>query len=152
MISKLQKRLLLIPILFLVNQTAQANLLSVTCDILNQGRFPQSSFMSGDTAIFRVHISLPNNYQSFNPKTEYRADLNVKAKATIKGFKIPFNLNESFNIPFKNTEGSLSEIKEVEVVLPDIRGKLTLSVDANISNSKDTKSSMVSCDKTLTIK
>ena len=126
--------------------------MTLSCDILNKNRNPQLTFQPDDTAILRVNVSLPNDGEPFDPEKEYRVDLKVTAKAKVKGFKIPFQLNESLSIPVKNMDDSLYATEETEVKIPSIHGTLTLNVNANIANVLDNKSKFVTCEKTLTIK
>jgi hypothetical protein len=135
-----------------ITQNVHANFMTLSCDILNENRNPQSTFQSDDTAILRVNVSLPNDGQPFDPEKEYRVDLKVTAKAKIKGFKIPFQLNESLSVPVKKVDDSLYATEETEVKIPSIHGTLTLNVSANIANVLDNKSKFVTCEKTLTIK
>lgn len=132
-------------------QNTYANMLALSCDILNEGGFAQTSFFPNDIALFRVHAIAPKNGKLFNPNAEYRIDFNVKAVAIVKGFSIPYNLNESFSIPVRKVDDSFSATKEKSVKLPEIHGKLKLIVNANIAYSKDTTSTAVTCEKILTI-
>lgn len=145
------RSLLLLSILGLT-QNVHANFMTLSCEILNEYRKPQLTFQPDDTAILRVNVSLPNDGQPFDSEKEYRVDLKVTAKAKIKGFKIPFQLNESLSVPVKKVDDSLYATEETEVKMPSIHGTLTLNVSANIANVLDNKSKFVTCEKTLTIK
>lgn len=133
-------------------QNAHANLLTLNCNILNEGGFPQAEFLTGDTAIFKIRAISPQNGMTFDPTKEYRIDFKITAKATIGGFKVPFKFNESFSAPIRNKDGSFSIIEEKKVKLPSIRGKLALQVNANIADRLDSPTTMVSCEKTLTVR
>lgn len=133
-------------------QNAHANLLTLSCNILNEGRFPQTEFLTGDIAIFKVKAISPQNGMTFDPTKDYRIDFKITAQATIGGLKVPFKFNESFSAPLRKEEGSFSITEEKKVKLPSIRGKLALQVSANIVDHLDSSAATVNCKKTLTIR
>ena len=144
--------LLLLSALAFNTQSAHANLLTLSCSILNEGHFPQTDFLAGDTAIFDIRAVSLQNGTTFDVTKEYRIDFKVTAKATIRGFKVPFKLNESFGVPIHKTDGTFLAIEERKIKLPSIHGKVALQVSANIADSLGSSTTKVSCEKTLTIK
>lgn len=131
-------------------QKAPVNLLTLNCNILNEGRFSQAEFLPGDTAIFHLEVNAPNNDFYFDPSKQYRVDFNVSASATIKGFKIPYKFNEAFSAPLKNLD--VAFIKDQIVKLPSVPGKLALVISANMTDNLNMPIKMGKCQKTLTIR
>ena len=141
--------MLLLSALAFNTQNAHANLLTLSCSILNDGHFPQTEFLTGDTAIFKIRAISPQSGTTFDPTKDYRVDFKITAKATIGGFKVPFKLNESLSAPIRKEEGTFSVTEEKKIKLPSIRGKVTLQVSANIADGPDSSTTRVSCEKTL---
>ncbi len=159
MIKKISKTILSSLFLLLPIQNASAqfeaqktpvNLLTLNCNILNEGGFSQAEFLPGDTAIFHLEVNAPNNDFYFDSSKQYRVDFNVSASATVKGFKIPYKFNEAFSAPLKNLDVAL--IKDQTVKLPSIPGKLILISNAHMTDNLKTPIKMGKCQKTLTIR
>ena len=158
MIKKQPKQRNLLNILLLLSalafntQSAHANLLTLSCNILNDGHFPQTDFLAGDTAIFDIRVISLQNGTTLDLTKDYQIDFKITAKATIRGFKVPFKLNESFSVPIHKADGTFLAVEERKIKLPSIHGKLALQVNANIADSLGSPTTKVSCEKTLTIK
>ena len=73
-------------------QKAPVNLLTLNCNILNEGRFSQAEFLPGDTAIFHLEVNAPNNDFYFDPSNNIVSILMCLQALRLKGLKSHINL------------------------------------------------------------
>ncbi|MFZ2727131.1 MAG: hypothetical protein WAX77_12820 [Methylococcaceae bacterium] len=135
--------LLVLLFLITIHTKAQANSLSLSCEILNAEHLAQSSFSANETAIFKIHAAVDNNQK------DYHIDFKIAAKVNMNGFKIPLQLSQNFTVPVRNAKNPLSITEERIVKLPPLRGELALTIHAALANSQTDNAV---CENSLTIK
>jgi hypothetical protein len=146
---------LILAILMLsTNLASAANLLTLTCNVLDPGTgTPKTTFAPGNEILLNLNLIGPNNGSLLLPGKDRGVRVQVSAKAKIAGIKLPFNINQSYYLALSDISGtqtesfSVSDSRTITLPTQTPRGStLTILISAIVG---DVGSG--SCKKTITV-